>query len=58
MVLYKTSVKMVNMQVVRLTEQVMPHLIVSGTAGREEKVNTSNLNVKIICKKDKKIQTL
>ena len=36
MALHKTDAKMINMQVIRLTYRVMPHLIVSGTAGKKK----------------------
>ena len=36
MAIHKTSVKMVNMRVVKLTYRVTPHLIISGTAGKKK----------------------
>ena len=36
MALHKTGVKMVNMQVIRPTYGVTPHLIISGTAGKKK----------------------
>ena len=47
MALYRTSVKMVIMQVVRLTYRVTPQLL---TAGKEK--NTPDLSVKICCNID------
>ena len=53
MALHKTGAKMAKMQLVRLTYRVIPHLIISGGAGK--KMNTPALNVKICCNKDQEI---